>query len=83
MAIAYYLVDAFTERPFAGNPAAVCLLPQWPDDGWLQDVGREMNQAETAFLVRSGSGFGSRRKSRWHYAGTPRWPRPTLFGRAG
>jgi predicted PhzF superfamily epimerase YddE/YHI9 len=32
------LVDAFTDRPFAGNPAAVCLLPGWREDRWLQDV---------------------------------------------
>lgn len=44
-------VDAFTERPFAGNPAAVCLLPAWPGDAWLQAVAREMNLSETAFLV--------------------------------
>src|SRR5581483_422569 len=45
-------VDAFTDRPFAGNPAAVCLLPAWKDDLWLQAVAREMNLSETAFLVR-------------------------------
>lgn len=45
-------VDAFTERPFAGNPAAVCLLPSWKEEGWLQAVAREMNLSETAFLVR-------------------------------
>jgi PhzF family phenazine biosynthesis protein len=47
-----FLVDAFTDRPFAGNPAAVCLLPDWKEDRWLQDVAREMNQSETAYLVR-------------------------------
>jgi PhzF family phenazine biosynthesis protein len=56
----YSLVDAFTDRPFAGNPAAVCVLPSWPDDRWLQDVAREMNQAETAFLVRNADGFDLR-----------------------
>ena len=45
------VVDAFTDRPFAGNPAAVCFLERWPSDEWLQLVGREMNLSETAFLV--------------------------------
>jgi predicted PhzF superfamily epimerase YddE/YHI9 len=45
------VVDAFTDKPFAGNPAAVCLLQQWPSEEWLQLLGREMNLSETAFLV--------------------------------
>jgi predicted PhzF superfamily epimerase YddE/YHI9 len=44
-------VDAFTDRPFAGNPAAVCILPAWHDDRWLQAVAAEMNLSETAFFV--------------------------------
>tara|TARA_R110002049_G_scaffold285698_4_gene466918 strand:+ start:21351 stop:22166 length:816 start_codon:yes stop_codon:yes gene_type:complete len=44
-------VDAFTDKPFAGNPAAVCLLRQFPADQWMQDVAAEMNLAETAFVV--------------------------------
>ena len=48
-----YVVDAFTDRPFGGNPAGVCLLERaWPSDRWLQQVGQEVNLAETAFLVR-------------------------------
>lgn len=43
-------VDAFTDRPFAGNPAAVCVLPGPADARWMQDVAREMNLSETAFL---------------------------------
>lgn len=50
------IVDAFTDKPFAGNPAAVCLLKEWPSDEWLQLVGREMNLSETAFLVSCGPG---------------------------
>ena len=46
-----FVVDAFTEKPFAGNPAAVCILDRWPGDDWLHLVGREMNLSETAFLV--------------------------------
>ncbi|MEY9877063.1 PhzF family phenazine biosynthesis protein [Streptacidiphilus sp. MAP12-33] len=46
------IIDAFTDEPFAGNPAAVCLLPEgpWPDEGWMAKVGAEMNLSETAFL---------------------------------
>jgi PhzF family phenazine biosynthesis protein len=43
-------VDAFTDRPFAGNPAAICLLDGPADEQWMQAVAAEMNQAETAFL---------------------------------
>lgn len=52
--IPFAQVDAFTERPFAGNPAAVCLLPEARPDDWLQAVAAEMNLSETAFLVRRG-----------------------------
>ena len=48
----YFVVDAFTDRPFAGNPAAVVPLSAWRDDAWLQDVAMEMNLSETAFLVK-------------------------------
>jgi predicted PhzF superfamily epimerase YddE/YHI9 len=50
-------VDAFTDRPYAGNPAAVCVLPRPADERWMQDVAREMNLSETAFLVRQDGGF--------------------------
>jgi PhzF family phenazine biosynthesis protein len=45
------IIDTFTDRPFAGNPAAVCLLDteNWPDETWMQQVAAEMNLAETAF----------------------------------
>jgi PhzF family phenazine biosynthesis protein len=60
MSIPVFHVDAFTDRPFAGNPAAVCLLPAWRDDPWLQAVAGEMNLSETAFLVKNGAGFDLR-----------------------
>lgn len=44
-------VDAFTDRPFAGNPAAVCVLDKERSDEWMQAVAMEMNLAETAFLL--------------------------------
>src|SRR5512138_3485959 len=53
-------VDAFTDTLFAGNPAAVCLLPSPRDERWMQSVAREMNLSETAFLVRRDDGFGLR-----------------------
>ncbi|OIJ66957.1 PhzF family phenazine biosynthesis protein [Streptomyces mangrovisoli] len=43
------IVDAFTDRPFAGNPAGVLLLDSFPEDAWLQRVALEVNHAETAF----------------------------------
>jgi len=60
MAIAISCVDAFTDRPFAGNPAAICLLDKPADEAWMQKVAAEMNLAETAFLVREADGFGLR-----------------------
>ena len=53
-------VDAFTDRPFTGNPAAVCLLPSPRDAQWMQQIALEMNLAETAFLVRRPDGFDLR-----------------------
>jgi len=48
----YYVADVFTDRPFGGNPAGVCLLEDWPDDGLMQSIAAENNLSETAFLVR-------------------------------
>src|SRR5881394_1148336 len=53
-------VDAFTNKPFAGNPAGVCILPKAADAAWMQNVAREMNLAETAFLVRRPDGYDLR-----------------------
>lgn len=53
-------VDAFTDRPFAGNPAAVCILEEAADEKWMQNVAREMNLSETAFLYPHGDGFDLR-----------------------
>ena len=60
MAIRIVQVDAFTSRPFAGNPAAVCVFPkapaghpsEHPSEQWMRDVAREMNLSETAFLFQ-------------------------------
>lgn len=52
-----YQVDAFTNERFRGNPAAVCILEEAADEGWMQSVAAEMNLAETAFLYREHDGF--------------------------
>jgi PhzF family phenazine biosynthesis protein len=58
--IEMYQVDAFTEEPFRGNPAAVCLLPGARDESWMQSVAQEMNLSETAFLLQQEGGFSLR-----------------------
>lgn len=60
MGISIWQVDAFTDRPFAGNPAGVCLLPAARDAGWMQNVAAEMNLAETAFLAPRGGDYDLR-----------------------
>ncbi|HUU29268.1 MAG TPA: PhzF family phenazine biosynthesis protein [archaeon] len=55
-----FQVDAFTDRPFKGNPAAVCFLDEPRQDTWMQDVAREMNLSETAFLLRQEDGYSLR-----------------------
>lgn len=56
MAVTIWVVDAFTETPFAGNSAAVCVLDEHPSVEWMQAVASEMNLAETAFVVRRDDG---------------------------
>jgi PhzF family phenazine biosynthesis protein len=57
MAIRIVQVDAFTNKAFAGNPAAVCVLPQPVPDEWMRNVAQEMNLSETAFLTPHDGGF--------------------------
>lgn len=57
MDIKIYQVDAFTDRVFGGNPAAVCPLGGWPEDELLQAIAEENNLSETAFFVPDGSRF--------------------------
>ena len=57
MTLSITQIDAFTAKPFAGNPAAVCVLPEAREAAWMQAVAREMNLSETAFLVRQADGF--------------------------
>ncbi|KAK8635938.1 hypothetical protein V6N13_004650 [Hibiscus sabdariffa] len=50
--IKFYVVDAFTESAFKGNPAAVCLLEEERDEKWLQAVASEFNISQTCYLTR-------------------------------
>jgi PhzF family phenazine biosynthesis protein len=60
MRITLYHVDAFTARPFAGNPAAICPLNGWLDDDFLLKVAAENNLSETAFFVPDGGHYDLR-----------------------
>jgi PhzF family phenazine biosynthesis protein len=57
MGITITQVDAFTSKPFSGNPAAVCILETTVDAAWMQNVAAEMNLSETAFVHPEGNGF--------------------------
>ena len=61
-----YIVDAFTDHPFAGNPAAVCVMEKWPSDEAMMKLARENNLSETAFLVKENNGY----RLRWFTPGT-------------
>ncbi|MBE5807063.1 MAG: PhzF family phenazine biosynthesis protein [Clostridiales bacterium] len=61
-----YIVDAFTREPFAGNPAAVCVMDDWPSEAWMMKLAMENNLSETAFVVRE----GDRYRLRWFTPGT-------------
>lgn len=52
-----FQVDAFTDKLFAGNPAAVCVLAEAADERWMQHLANEMNLSETAFLVKEEDGY--------------------------
>lgn len=52
-----YIVDAFADRLFQGNPAAVCVLEQWPEDRVMQQIAAENNLSETAFLVKENENY--------------------------
>ncbi len=58
--IPIFLIDAFTDQPFKGNPAGVVLLEKPASEKWMQQVAMEMNQAETAFVVPLEKGYGLR-----------------------
>jgi predicted PhzF superfamily epimerase YddE/YHI9 len=57
MSLPLFHVDAFTDRPFAGNPAAVCPLETWPEDDLLRAIAAENNLSETAYFVAESDHF--------------------------
>jgi len=57
MKLKQYVVDAFTDSVFKGNPAAVCVLPEWLPDTLMQDIAKENNLSETAFTVKNGEKY--------------------------
>ena len=86
-----YIVDAFTNKPFSGNPAAVCVMDSWPSEESMMKLAMENNLSETAFIVREDAGYhlrwftpgtevelcGLHRAPRWSSVGTQRWHHPS------
>ncbi|MEO1618208.1 MAG: PhzF family phenazine biosynthesis protein [Planctomycetota bacterium] len=68
MSLPLWQVDAFSDGPFTGNPAAVCVLHEYPEASWMQSVAAEMNLSETSFVVPS-EGIGNF-QLRWFTPGT-------------
>lgn len=60
MKIDYYVIDAFTDKCFSGNPAGVCLMDEWPEDTILRNIAMENNLSETAFIKKNGRDFDLR-----------------------
>ncbi len=52
-----YIVDAFTDKPFSGNPAAVCVMDRWPSEASMMKLAMENNLSETAFIVKEDEGY--------------------------
>ena len=52
-----YIVDAFASEPFAGNPAAVCVMDEWPEEEFMKKLAMENSLSETAFLVKEENGY--------------------------
>jgi PhzF family phenazine biosynthesis protein len=78
MRLPIYQVDAFTDKLFGGNPAAICPLETWLPDATMQAVAAENNLSETAFFMREGGDYALRwftPVSRSICAGTRRLPR--------
>ena len=61
-----YIVDAFTNKPFSGNPAAVCVMEAWPSEESMMKLAMENNLSETAFIVKEEEGY----HLRWFTPGT-------------
>ena len=56
-----YIVDAFTDKLFCGNPAAICILDKWLSDDMMRNIAKENNLSETAFAVKENQNY----KLRW------------------
>lgn len=52
-----YIVDAFTNKPFSGNPAAVCVMDKWKSENFMMNLAMENNLSETAFIVKEDNGY--------------------------
>jgi PhzF family phenazine biosynthesis protein len=61
-----YIVDAFTSKPFSGNPAAICVMENWPSGEFMMKLAMENNLSETAFIVKEAAGY----HLRWFTPGT-------------
>ena len=61
-----YIIDAFTNKPFSGNPAAVCVMEDWPSEESMMKLAMENNLSETAFIVKEPEGY----HLRWFTPGT-------------
>ena len=61
-----YIVDAFTDKPFSGNPAAVCVMESWPSEEYMMKLAMENNLSETAYIVKEARGY----HLRWFTPGT-------------
>ena len=56
-----YIVDAFTSKPFSGNPAAICVMENWPSGEFMMKLAMENNLSETAFIVKEAGSHRQRR----------------------
>ena len=71
-----YIVDAFTDKPFSGNPAAVCVMDKWPKEDFMMKLAMENNLSETAYIVKEEQGYHLRsllRDLKLNYAVTLLW----------
>lgn len=57
MELTLYQIDAFANKPFEGNPAAICPLDEWLSDELMQSIATENNLSETAFFVKNNNGY--------------------------
>lgn len=82
MEIKQYVVDAFTDKVFKGNPAAVCILPEWIPDMLMQNIAQENNLSETAFTVKGRTYMncaGLHQAVKLTYAVMPLWVRHMYY----